>query len=224
MPRRDHDAALAARDFQYGRAGLTRRFEVAPARVGAVLDKLVEQGMVACRPGRRPRYEIDWNRFAPWFARMALGPDTRESANVAGLPEPKLEIEVGEWGGWHPVVVWHPRSAQLKAPRLIGDLGRHPAFHDLLERFLVRLREDAGHDLMARSRYTLSDLASAFEVVLLQSGPRLTADANPRAKALVRMLKQWNKWRTAAHSLSEQGWLDSIEDLKILAPERSGIQ
>ncbi|MEK7475419.1 MAG: hypothetical protein AAB152_07250 [Candidatus Coatesbacteria bacterium] len=244
---RNPNASRVRRDLRYGRAGLsrdplaarvvimlagrrlgrdqlTRRCDVAPAKVGAVLDKLVQLGMVALRRGRRPRCEVDWARFAPWFAGMAAGPETREAGASARLPEPKLEIEVGEWGGWHPVVVWHSGAAKPKAPKVIGALGRHRAFRDLLERFLVWLAEDADPERVARGRFTLSDLARSFESVLLLAGPNLTADRSSRSRTLVPLLKQWHAWRMAVHTLPEQAWLETFAALKLLAPLASKRQ
>ena len=185
---------LAGRDLDT--KALIRALRIPELPVTVILDTLIAHGMVARRPGRTSRFAVDWNRLAPWFARMAVSPDTQESATWNGAPV--LDVEAGEFGGWRAVRVWAPRLAKEKTPRLALDLGRHPAFHDLLVRYFTRLRDDAGLVRVARERHTLAGLAASL------------------AKELARLLDHWHSWRAAIRTVPEQAWLDCLDDPNLL--------
>lgn len=205
-------------------AALIGRLDAPAAKVEAVLDRLAAHGFVARRPGRGARWGIRWREFGPWIAMMAAGPETRDAAGAVGGP--MLEVEVGEFGGWHPVVKWSPRVARMKVPGLIAEVGRHPGFHDLVERHLILLRNESERAAGSVRRESLSGIASALESVLLQAGHRISGGRTGGGKALARMLRQWRSWRIASHTVSEDAWIESLTDAGILltgsGPRRTG--
>jgi len=153
-------------------------------RASRLLERLVKSGLVE-RKG--VRFALRWEVFTRRFLELAMGSDTRDSAQIDGDWESKSE-ETGKYAG-------------LKVGKLLKAISCNQVFRVLLRDYFILVEYD--FNVKPLWIHTPADLAGVFEWVLVSRGERLAGSRAPEVRRLVTLLRKWRAWRLSIRTLHE---------------------
>jgi len=154
-------------------------------RASQVLERLTKSGLVE---KKRVRYALRWDVFTRQFLELAMGSETRDSAQIDGDMESGSPEKPGKYAG-------------LKTGKLLKAISNNQLIRVLLRDYFILVEYD--FNVKPLWIHSPADLVGVFEWVLVSRGERLAGSRAPEVRRLVTLLRKWREWRLSIRTLHE---------------------